>query len=89
MENCVLGLFLEFTVSKGGSSKVSVKMLTEYESVTTTSKFKQRNVSAVRDFLPGCGRGAAIDFRLNRQIIIDQGKYSCPSVTDYSRFVLH
>ncbi|KAH1114188.1 hypothetical protein J1N35_007566 [Gossypium stocksii] len=76
MENCVLGSFLEFTVSKGGSSKVSVKMLTKYESVTTTPKFKRRKVSTIRDFLPGCERGATMDLRLNRQIAIDQGKCS-------------
>ncbi|KAH1091616.1 hypothetical protein J1N35_018873, partial [Gossypium stocksii] len=66
----------DFTVSKWGSSKVSVKMPTEDESVTTTPKFKQRKVSAVWDFLPGCRRGATTDLGLNKQISVDQGKYS-------------
>ncbi|KAH1073340.1 hypothetical protein J1N35_025668 [Gossypium stocksii] len=63
----------EFTVSKGGSSKVSVKMSTEYESVTISPKFKRRKVSAVRDFPPGCGRRATTDLELYRQIKVDQG----------------
>ncbi|KAH1107669.1 hypothetical protein J1N35_011437, partial [Gossypium stocksii] len=66
-------LLFEFTVSKGGSSKVSVKMPTEYECVTTTPKFKRRKVLVVQHFPPGCGRGASTDLGLNRQITIDQG----------------
>ncbi|KAH1039830.1 hypothetical protein J1N35_041573, partial [Gossypium stocksii] len=46
---------------------------TGFEHITTTPKFKRRKVSAVRDFLPGCGRGATTDFGLNRQIAVDQG----------------
>ncbi|KAH1122471.1 hypothetical protein J1N35_005631 [Gossypium stocksii] len=55
------------------------KVTTGFEHVTSMLKFKRRKVSAIQDFLPGCGRGATTDFRLNRQIAIDQGKYSRPS----------
>ncbi|KAH1039093.1 hypothetical protein J1N35_040836, partial [Gossypium stocksii] len=44
-----------------------------FEHVTTIPKFKRRNVSTIRDFLPRCKRGATIDLRLHRQIAIDQG----------------
>ncbi|KAH1107844.1 hypothetical protein J1N35_011612 [Gossypium stocksii] len=65
-----------------------VRVTTGFEHITTTPKFKQRKVSAVRDFSPGCGRGPTTDFGLNRQIAVDQDKYSGPSVNDYSGFVL-
>ncbi|KAH1056849.1 hypothetical protein J1N35_034914 [Gossypium stocksii] len=55
------------------------KVTTGFEHVTTMSKFKRCKVSVIRDFLPGYRRGATTDFGLNRQIAIDQGKYSCPS----------
>ncbi|KAH1121803.1 hypothetical protein J1N35_004963 [Gossypium stocksii] len=60
-----------------------------FEHVTTTPKFKWRKVSVVRDFLLGCRTGATTDFELNWQIAVDQGKYSSPSISDYSGFVLH
>ncbi|KAH1039552.1 hypothetical protein J1N35_041295, partial [Gossypium stocksii] len=44
-----------------------------FEHVTTMPKFKRRKVSTVRDFLPGCRRGATVDLKLNRQIAVDQG----------------
>ncbi|KAH1032458.1 hypothetical protein J1N35_044632, partial [Gossypium stocksii] len=47
-----------------------------FEHVTTIPKFKRCKVSAVRDFLPGCRRGATTDNELNRQIAVDQGKCS-------------
>ncbi|KAH1056145.1 hypothetical protein J1N35_034210 [Gossypium stocksii] len=50
------------------------KVMTGFEHVTTMPKFKRCKVSAIRDFLPGCGRGATTDFGLNRQITVDQGK---------------
>ncbi|KAH1130338.1 hypothetical protein J1N35_001716 [Gossypium stocksii] len=53
---------------------------TGFEHVTIIPKFKRRKVSAIRDFPPGCGRGATTDLGLSRQISVDQGKYSCPSV---------
>ncbi|KAH1083019.1 hypothetical protein J1N35_022780 [Gossypium stocksii] len=59
-------------MSKEGSSKGSVKVLTEYERVAATPKFKWRKVLAVGDFLPRCGRGTALEFRLHRQIMVDQ-----------------
>ncbi|KAH1047557.1 hypothetical protein J1N35_038341 [Gossypium stocksii] len=49
---------------------------TGFEHVTTTPKFKRHKVSTVRDFPPGCKRGATTNFGLNRQIAVDQGKYS-------------
>ncbi|KAH1097711.1 hypothetical protein J1N35_014632 [Gossypium stocksii] len=42
-----------------------------YEHIAATPKFKWCKVSAVRDFLPGCERGTASDFALNRQITVD------------------
>ncbi|KAH1031806.1 hypothetical protein J1N35_043980 [Gossypium stocksii] len=66
----------EFTLSKGGTSKVSMKMPTKFEHVTTTPKLKRRKVSAVQDFPPRCGRGTTSNFELHRQIAVDQGKYS-------------
>ncbi|KAH1073549.1 hypothetical protein J1N35_025877 [Gossypium stocksii] len=56
------------------------KVMTGFEHVTSMPKCKRRKVSAIRDFLPGCGRGATMDLGLNRQIAVDQGKYSSPLV---------
>ncbi|KAH1129573.1 hypothetical protein J1N35_000951 [Gossypium stocksii] len=76
-------------MGKGDASgKEMANVTTGFEHVTTTPKFKQRKVLVVRYFLPGCRRGATTDFGLNRQITVDQGMYSCLSVSDYSRFVL-
>ncbi|KAH1046723.1 hypothetical protein J1N35_037507, partial [Gossypium stocksii] len=58
------------------NGKETTKVTTGFEHVTTIPKFKRRKVSAIQDFLPGCGRGTTMDFRLNRQIAVDQGKYS-------------
>ncbi|KAH1114562.1 hypothetical protein J1N35_007940 [Gossypium stocksii] len=77
-------------MEKGSASdKEMATMASGFEHVTTTPKFKRCKVSAVQDFPPRCRRGSTIDFELNRHIAIDQGKYSCPSISDYSRFVLH
>ncbi|KAH1064151.1 hypothetical protein J1N35_029138 [Gossypium stocksii] len=43
----VMKFVLEFSMSKGGSSKVSVKVPTEYERVATPPKFKQHKVSTI------------------------------------------
>ncbi|KAH1064045.1 hypothetical protein J1N35_029032 [Gossypium stocksii] len=51
------------------------------EHTTTIPKFKRCKVSAVRDFPPGCRRGATMDLGLHRQITADQGKYSL-SISD-------
>ncbi|KAH1097028.1 hypothetical protein J1N35_013949 [Gossypium stocksii] len=49
---------LKLMMEKGNTSgKEMAKVTTGFEHVTTMPKFKRRNVSAVRDFLPGCGRG--------------------------------
>ncbi|KAH1056451.1 hypothetical protein J1N35_034516 [Gossypium stocksii] len=64
-------------MEKGNSSgKEMANVTTGFEHVTTMPKFKPRKVSAIRGFLPKCGRGATVDFELNRQIAVDQGKYS-------------
>ncbi|KAH1122051.1 hypothetical protein J1N35_005211, partial [Gossypium stocksii] len=64
-------------IEKGNSNgKEMATVTTGFEHVTTIPKFKQRKVSAVRDFLPGCKRGATTDLRLHKQITVDQGKYS-------------
>ncbi|KAH1046810.1 hypothetical protein J1N35_037594 [Gossypium stocksii] len=64
-------------MEKGNSSgKGMAKVTTGFEHVTTMLKFKRRKVSAIQDFPPGYKRGATTDFRLNRQIAVDQGKYS-------------
>ncbi|KAB2077314.1 hypothetical protein ES319_A06G092700v1 [Gossypium barbadense] len=48
-------------------------------------KFKQRKESAVRNFLPGYGRGTTSDFELHRQITVDQ---SSQGSGDYEYLVL-
>ncbi|KAH1082843.1 hypothetical protein J1N35_022604, partial [Gossypium stocksii] len=64
-------------MGKGSArGKEMVTVTTGFEHITTTPKFKQRKVSAVWDFPSRCGRGATTDLRLNRQIVVDQGKYS-------------
>ncbi|KAH1108009.1 hypothetical protein J1N35_011777 [Gossypium stocksii] len=64
-------------MEKGSSSgKKMANVMTGFEHVTTIPKFKRHKVSAVRDFLPGCRRGATTDLGLNRKIVVDQGKYS-------------
>ncbi|KAH1064119.1 hypothetical protein J1N35_029106 [Gossypium stocksii] len=69
------------SMSKGDiNGRETAIVTTGLEHVTTVPKFKLRKVSAVRDFLPGCGRGVTTDLGLHRQITVDQGKYSCPSV---------
>ncbi|KAH1039825.1 hypothetical protein J1N35_041568 [Gossypium stocksii] len=77
-------------MGKGSASdKEIAKVTTGFEHVTTMPKFKRRKVSAVRDFLPRCRRGATTDFGLNRQIVGDQGKYSLISGSgDYECLVL-
>ncbi|KAH1114199.1 hypothetical protein J1N35_007577 [Gossypium stocksii] len=60
--------------SASGKEMATVTM--GFEHVTTIPKFKRRKVSTVRDFLPGCERGATTDLELHRQIVVDQGKYS-------------
>ncbi|KAH1097464.1 hypothetical protein J1N35_014385 [Gossypium stocksii] len=60
-------------MGKGGSSKKEmVKVSVVIEHVASSPKFKQRKVSVVRDFLPGCGRVIASNFGLSRQITVDQ-----------------
>ena len=44
---------------EGASSKVIAKVPAEFECVASTLKFKRHKVSALRDFLPGCGRVVA------------------------------
>ncbi|KAH1046832.1 hypothetical protein J1N35_037616, partial [Gossypium stocksii] len=63
---------------RSASGKEMATVTTRFEHVAIIPKFKRRKVSVIRDFPPGCGRGAITDFRLNRQIAVDQGKYSCP-----------
>ncbi|KAH1047587.1 hypothetical protein J1N35_038371 [Gossypium stocksii] len=64
-------------MGKGDTSgKEMANVATGYKHVTTTPKFKQRKMPAVPDFPLGCRRGSASDFRLHRQIAVDQGKYS-------------
>ncbi|KAH1082918.1 hypothetical protein J1N35_022679, partial [Gossypium stocksii] len=48
--------------------------------VVSIPKFKQRKVSVVRDFLPGCGRMTASNLGLTRQITVDR-----PSEGDNAR----
>ncbi|KAH1107610.1 hypothetical protein J1N35_011378 [Gossypium stocksii] len=60
-------------MGKGGSSMKEVaKVPTVTERVASSPKFKQRRVSVVRDFPPGCGRVTASYFGLSRQIAVDQ-----------------
>ncbi|KAH1056587.1 hypothetical protein J1N35_034652 [Gossypium stocksii] len=56
---------------RDASDKVMAKVSTEIGRVVFAPKFKRHKVSAVRDFLPRCGRVTASNFRLSRQIAID------------------
>ncbi|KAH1107491.1 hypothetical protein J1N35_011259, partial [Gossypium stocksii] len=49
------------------------KVTTGFEHVTTMPRFKRRKVSAVWDFPPRCRRGATIDLKLHRKIVVNQG----------------
>ncbi|KAH1039144.1 hypothetical protein J1N35_040887 [Gossypium stocksii] len=67
------GVHTAIRMGKGdASNKVMAKVPTGYERVAATPKFKWRKVSAVRNFLPGCGRVIASNFGLCRQIAVDQ-----------------
>ncbi|KAH1056058.1 hypothetical protein J1N35_034123, partial [Gossypium stocksii] len=64
-------------IGKGDTSGKGMANVTiGYEVRTTVHKFKRHKVSVVREFPPGCRREATTDLRLNRQITVDQGKYS-------------
>ncbi|KAH1082917.1 hypothetical protein J1N35_022678, partial [Gossypium stocksii] len=77
ISNLVRKIEGQILMGKGDiSGKEIAKVTTGFEHVTTIPKFKQRKVSAVWDFSPGCERGATTDHRLNRQIAVDQGKCS-------------
>ncbi|KAH1097033.1 hypothetical protein J1N35_013954, partial [Gossypium stocksii] len=54
------------------SNKNMVNVPAGYERVAATPKFKRCKVSVVWDFLPRCGRWIASNFRLNRQIAVNQ-----------------
>ncbi|KAH1073420.1 hypothetical protein J1N35_025748 [Gossypium stocksii] len=43
-------------MSKGPSNKVKAVVSVDSGCVATAPKFKRSRVSAIRDFLPGCGR---------------------------------
>ncbi|KAH1098205.1 hypothetical protein J1N35_015126 [Gossypium stocksii] len=61
-------------MEKGSASgKEMEKMTTRVKHATTIPKIKQRKVSVVRDFPPGCRRGATTDLGLHRQIAVVQG----------------
>ncbi|KAH1107899.1 hypothetical protein J1N35_011667 [Gossypium stocksii] len=48
------------------------KVSAEFERVVSAPKFKWHRVSAIRDFLPGCGRVTAPNIGLSTQITVDQ-----------------
>ncbi|KAH1114072.1 hypothetical protein J1N35_007450, partial [Gossypium stocksii] len=53
------------------------KVPAELKDIASTLKFKQRKMSAIQDFPPGCGRVTASDTRLSELITVDrssQGK---------------
>ncbi|KAH1120439.1 hypothetical protein J1N35_003599 [Gossypium stocksii] len=52
--------------------EMATNKTTGFEHVISTLRFKRHKVSAVRDFLPGCGRGATTNLKLNGQITVDQ-----------------
>ncbi|KAH1055816.1 hypothetical protein J1N35_033881 [Gossypium stocksii] len=56
---------------KGASDKMMAKVPTEFEGVASTLKFKQRKVSAIRDFPPGCGRITTPNSRASELITVD------------------
>ncbi|KAH1097516.1 hypothetical protein J1N35_014437 [Gossypium stocksii] len=53
--------------TEGGHGRVS----TESVLAVSTPKFKRRSVSAVRDFLPGCGRVTASNYGLTVSAVRD------------------
>ncbi|KAH1073603.1 hypothetical protein J1N35_025931 [Gossypium stocksii] len=68
------------------SDKVMAMVLVEIERVVSAPKFKRPRLSAVWDFLPKCERVTTLDFRLNRQIAVDQ---SMQGSGDYDYLVLY
>ncbi|KAH1107753.1 hypothetical protein J1N35_011521 [Gossypium stocksii] len=59
-------------MSEGSSKKVKAMVPAMIERVVSAPKFKWHRVSTVRDFLPGYGGVTAPNFRLGRQITVDQ-----------------
>ncbi|KAA3479845.1 histone-lysine N-methyltransferase, H3 lysine-9 specific SUVH6-like [Gossypium australe] len=55
----------------------AAKVPAETVHIASTPKFKRRRVSAVRDFLPRCGRVSASNFGLARQIAADHSSEEC------------
>ncbi|KAK5833500.1 hypothetical protein PVK06_017343 [Gossypium arboreum] len=61
---------------RGSSNRVMIVVSTGSGRVASAPKFKRHRVSEVRDFLPGCGRVTAPNFRLSRQITVDRSSQS-------------
>ncbi|KAH1107846.1 hypothetical protein J1N35_011614 [Gossypium stocksii] len=57
---------------KGASDKVMAKVPSKFERVASAPKFKQRKVSAIRDFPPGCDRIIVPNSRSSELITVDQ-----------------
>ncbi|KAH1115118.1 hypothetical protein J1N35_008496 [Gossypium stocksii] len=71
-----ISAFLSFSFG-GSNKKVMTVLPTGNGVVLSAPKFKRRKVSAIQDFLPGCGRIIAPKCRLSELITIDrssQGK---------------
>ncbi|KAH1091623.1 hypothetical protein J1N35_018880 [Gossypium stocksii] len=49
-------------MSKGSSGKRKAVMSLDSGRIASAPKFKRRKVSAIRDFLPGCGRVTTPNF---------------------------
>ncbi|KAH1114405.1 hypothetical protein J1N35_007783 [Gossypium stocksii] len=67
----VLSSSRTFMGEEASSNKVMVLMPAKNELIAPAPKFKQRKVSAVRDFPPRCSRVAAPNFGSSKQIIVD------------------
>ncbi|KAH1082845.1 hypothetical protein J1N35_022606 [Gossypium stocksii] len=74
----VIWLFLELSMSNGSSGKGKSVVPVDSGRVASAPKFKRHKVSAIQDFLPGCGRVTAPNFGSSELITVDrfgQGKW--------------
>ncbi|KAH1082915.1 hypothetical protein J1N35_022676 [Gossypium stocksii] len=59
-------------MSEGFSRKAMTMVPAGNGLIVPAPKFKQRKMSAIRDFPPGCGRITALSSRSSELIIVDQ-----------------
>ncbi|KAH1097336.1 hypothetical protein J1N35_014257 [Gossypium stocksii] len=59
-------------MSKGFSGKVNAVVPVDSGRVASAPKFKRRKVSAIRDFLPGCGTVTTPNWGMSEFITVDR-----------------